>query len=285
MSTNMGGGADGDHQHGLYEKQLKELLQEQQEFFGSESVDVLPPEEEEKKGREDPDSPYSDQLIEMKEEREALFQFTQEERNSWGNKGIHHKHSDSFLNQIEEARAALVSTDNNNHTMPQSQFTHLTEQGDSITMVDVGHKVATRRLAHARSRVIFPPAVMEAFQFQQGSSHELVGPKGPIFATAKLAGIMGAKRTSDLIPLCHPLPLDRVHVDIRLEDNVAIIDCECTVIHKTGVEMEALTGATTAALTIYDMVKAVSHEVRIGETVLIAKTGGKRNIRDGAELK
>jgi len=105
-----------------------------------------------------------------------------------------------------------------------------------------------------------------------------VGPKGPIFSTAKLAGIMAAKRTSDLIPLCHPLPLDKVHVEIHLVGNVATIECECRVTHKTGVEMEALTGATIAALTIYDMVKAVSHRVEIAQTVLLAKSGGKRNI-------
>jgi len=83
------------------------------------------------------------------------------------------------------------------------------------------------------------------------------------------------RKTSDLIPLCHPLPLDRVHIDIQLVDNRAIIECECRVTHKTGVEMEALTGASIAALTIYDMVKAVSHNVEIGQTVLVSKSGGK----------
>ena len=86
---------------------------------------------------------------------------------------------------------------------------------------------------------------------------------------------MDKRKTSDLIPLCHPLPLDRVNIDIQLEGNHAIIECECLVTHKTGVEMEALTGATIAALTIYDMVKAVSHRVEIGQTVLVKKSGGK----------
>ena len=83
------------------------------------------------------------------------------------------------------------------------------------------------------------------------------------------------RKTSDLIPLCHPLPLDRVNINIQLIHNQAIIECECRVTHKTGVEMEALTGASIAALTIYDMVKAVSHKVEIGQTILVNKSGGK----------
>jgi len=86
------------------------------------------------------------------------------------------------------------------------------------------------------------------------------------------------RRTSDLIPLCHPLPLEKVTVDVVLEGSTAIVEFECRVTSKTGVEMEALTGATIAALTIYDMVKAVSHRVTIQETVLVSKTGGKRQV-------
>lgn len=89
---------------------------------------------------------------------------------------------------------------------------------------------------------------------------------------------MFCRRTSDLIPLCHPLPLSKVHVDIKLQGDRAIIECECRVTHKTGVEMEALAGASIAALTIYDMVKAVSHNVRIESTFLVAKRGGKRDV-------
>jgi len=106
----------------------------------------------------------------------------------------------------------------------------------------------------------------------------MVGPKGPIFETARLAGIMGAKKTQDLIPLCHPLPLNYINITIQLVKNEAIIICECRVTHKTGVEMEALTGASIAALTIYDMVKAVSHRVRIEGTALVSKTGGKEDV-------
>lgn len=86
------------------------------------------------------------------------------------------------------------------------------------------------------------------------------------------------RKTSDLIPLCHALPLDQVKLDIRLVKNEVLINCVCRVTHKTGVEMEALTGATVAALTVYDMVKAVSHEVEITDTRLVAKTGGKRTV-------
>ena len=146
-------------------------------------------------------------------------------------------------------------------------------------MVDVGAKTVTARVAAARSRVVFPPEIMDAFSAVGGNgSEELVGPKGPIFSTARVAGIMAAKRTSELIPLCHPLPLDRVNVDVRMEGNVAVVDCECRVTHRTGVEMEALVGASVAALTIYDMVKAVSHRVKIVDTVLLRKSGGKRHV-------
>lgn len=143
-------------------------------------------------------------------------------------------------------------------------------------MVDVGSKVPTQRNAKARSKVLLPPEVMVAFSISEGG--DLVGPKGPIFSTAKLAGIMASKRTCELIPLCHAVSLDNCHIDITLHMNEIIIDCECSVTnHKTGVEMEALVGASVAALTIYDMVKAVSHRVKIHSTELLQKTGGKRD--------
>jgi cyclic pyranopterin phosphate synthase len=91
------------------------------------------------------------------------------------------------------------------------------------------------------------------------------------------------RRTSDLIPLCHPLPLEQVELDIVLEENTAVITCECHVTSKTGVEMEALTGASVAALTLYDMCKAISHRITIQETRLVSKSGGKRNVREQHE--
>ncbi|KAL7486623.1 hypothetical protein ACHAW6_012221 [Cyclotella cf. meneghiniana] len=137
-----------------------------------------------------------------------------------------------------------------------------------------GQKTPTRRIAKARCTVTFPPEVLSTFSFKP-QTKDMIGPKRPIFEIARLAGIMGAKKTSDLIPLCHALPLHRVHVEIELVGNRAVVKCECWVTHKTGVEMEALTGASIAALTIYDMVKAVNHRVEISQTVLVSKSGGK----------
>ena len=225
------------------------------------------------------------------EEREALFQFSEEEKNAWSNNGGMQQINASqmhILRQVMKEGQSNQHQDSPDTASTSSDtaqpFSHLNNEGDGVSMVDVGHKAVTRRIATARSSVIFPPEVISAFQLRttQEKGHrssEMIGPKGPIFETAKIAGIMAAKRTSDLIPLCHPLPLDRVNIDIQLIDNRAIIECECRVTHKTGVEMEALTGASVAALTIYDMVKAVSHRVEIGSTVLVGKTGGKSDFR------
>ena len=229
---------------------------------------------------------FEQQMMDLKEEREALFGFTVEEVTSWSRPDSH-QIPRSTMDSIEEARnnhfAQNDTASQKEEVKPPTQrqpFTHLSHQGDSPTMVDVGHKEVTRRTAKAQSTVVFPPQVMDAFGTTNG---EMVGPKGPIFATAKLAGIMASKRTSELIPLCHPLPLDKVKIDITLVNNHAVIQCECFTTHKTGVEMEALMGASVAALTIYDMVKAVSHSVEIQGTQLISKTGGKRTIIDGKE--
>ena len=141
-------------------------------------------------------------------------------------------------------------------------------------MVDVGDKSITRREATARCRVFLPDVVRDALD-----GDEIVGKKGPVFATAIIAGVMAAKKTHELIPFCHPLGLDKCDIEIRLEGDDAIVECTCRVEHKTGVEMEALTGASVAALTIYDMVKALSHDVTIRETRLVAKSGGKTDFR------
>ena len=103
-----------------------------------------------------------------------------------------------------------------------------------------------------------------------------MGKKGPVFATAVIAGIQGAKRTSELIPLCHPLPVDQISVTCEVQGTHEVeVLCTVRVTHKTGVEMEALTGATVAALTIYDMTKALSHAIVIRSVQLVTKTGGK----------
>ena len=130
-------------------------------------------------------------------------------------------------------------------------------------MVDVGGKAVTAREAHARTVVVLPD--------------EIRSKKGPVFATAIIAGVMAAKKTHELIPFCHPLGLDNCDIAIALDGNRAVIDCRCKVTHKTGVEMEALTGASVAALTVYDMCKALSHDIVISETRLMMKTGGKQD--------
>jgi cyclic pyranopterin phosphate synthase len=156
---------------------------------------------------------------------------------------------------------------------------HLDDKG-LPTMTDVGEKAATRRTASARAVVDFPLQVMVELQKNTIGGTELIGPKGPVFATAVVAGIQAAKRTWDLIPLCHPLPIDGVSVncavipDIRGDHEVEVV-CTVKTTHKTGVEMEALTGASVAALTLYDMTKALSHAIVIRNIELVSKTGGK----------
>lgn len=148
-------------------------------------------------------------------------------------------------------------------------FSHINPD-NRPTMVDVSDKTVTRRTAIAESRVTFPPQVAEALR-----SSGLRSPKGPVFDTAIVAGVMGAKRTHELIPFCHPLAVESCNIAIYLEADSAVIRCTVSVHHKTGVEMEALTGASVAALTIYDMCKALSHEIVIGPTRLLSKEGGK----------
>jgi len=151
-----------------------------------------------------------------------------------------------------------------------NKLTHLDNQGNP-SMVNVGEKKITKRSATAQSIVVVNEAILA--QLAEG---EIQTKKGPVFQTAILAGIMAAKKTSDLIPLCHPLGLDNCKVEISLNENQEIlINCTASLTAKTGVEMEALTGASVAALTIYDMCKAMSHNILIKETRLLKKTGGK----------
>ncbi len=137
-------------------------------------------------------------------------------------------------------------------------------------MVDVSGKSVTHREARARCIVHLPDAVRAAVD-----GDEIQSKKGPVFATAIIAGVMAAKKTHELIPFCHPLALEKCDVSVEIVDADVVIECTCRVSHKTGVEMEALTGASVAALTIYDMCKALSHDIVIGETRLISKSGGK----------
>jgi len=154
-----------------------------------------------------------------------------------------------------------------------SEFSHLDPKGNP-SMVNVGAKKATKRIAKARAVVHLPKEVREKLEGEEISTK-----KGPVFRTAILAGIMGAKKTSDLIPLCHPLGLENCTVEINVIGEDIIIGCMAELTGKTGVEMEALTGATVAALTIYDMCKGFSHDIIIKEIKLMEKKGGKRDFK------
>ena len=147
-------------------------------------------------------------------------------------------------------------------------FSHL-DADSRPTMVDIGGKTATKRTAVAEARVLFPAAVAAALR-----ASGLRSSKGPIFDTAIIAGVMAAKRTHELIPFCHPLSIDNCHIGIELKSDSAVIRCTVSVHHKTGVEMEALTGASVAALTVYDMCKASSHDITISAIRLLSKDGG-----------
>jgi len=153
-------------------------------------------------------------------------------------------------------------------------LTHLDKNG-LPTMVDIAEKAVTRRSATARCIVSLPAEVLA-----QLVGGDIQTKKGSVFQTAIIAGIMAAKKTGDLIPLCHPLGLDNCQVNIHFnEQHEVVVDCTAIITAKTGVEMEALVGASIAALTIYDMCKALSHDIVIRETKLIEKTGGKRDFK------
>jgi len=145
-------------------------------------------------------------------------------------------------------------------------------------MVDVSAKKATLRIAVAVTRVRFPATVADALRDQGMSSK-----KGPVIDTAIIAGTMAVKRTHELIPFCHPLTIDGCRFEIDWADaRTLTITCEVRTIHRTGVEMEALTGASIAALTVYDMCKALTHSIVIGPTKLLGKRGGKRDVGEVA---
>ena len=148
-----------------------------------------------------------------------------------------------------------------------SELSHIDEQG-RVAMVDTSAKEATVRRAVASARVLMSPGTVEAVRARRT-------PKGDPLETARVAGIMAAKRTSELIPLCHPLPL--THVDVRAEviDEGVYIEAEAATMAQTGVEMEALTAAAVAALTVYDMCKAIERGITITNVRLEEKTGGK----------
>ena len=161
--------------------------------------------------------------------------------------------------------------------MAKPALTHIDSSGNA-SMVDVGGKAATKRMARVGARVWMASETLQSLQ-------EQALPKGDVLAVAKVAGIMAAKKTSELVPLCHPLALTKVDVEFRVVEEESRIDIEC-ITHtedRTGVEMEALVGAATAAITIYDMCKAVDRGMIIGDLRLMQKTGGKEDYERPAE--
>jgi len=167
---------------------------------------------------------------------------------------------------------------NDHSERSQGGLSHLNAAGEA-RMVDVGDKAVTERRARARARVVMAPATLALIQ-----SGGL--PKGDVLAVARIAGIQGAKRCADLIPLCHPLPLTGVDVrfEVVAEDTLEVV-VDCRVAGRTGVEMEALTAASVSALTLYDMCKAVDRGMRIADVELLEKSGGRSGHwqRSGAE--
>jgi cyclic pyranopterin phosphate synthase len=154
-----------------------------------------------------------------------------------------------------------------------SELSHLDEEGRA-RMVDVGGKAITQRRAVARAVLRMSPATAEAI-VERGT------PKGDVLATARIAGIQAAKRTAELIPLCHPLPLSHVDVeaDVAVSDGTVTVIASAATTAQTGVEMEAMTAASVAALTVYDMVKGLERGVVVEEVALLEKTGGKEDWR------
>ncbi len=152
-------------------------------------------------------------------------------------------------------------------------FSHL-DPSNKPNMVDVSEKPETVRIATAEARVTINESVASQF-----NGTDLISKKGPIFHTAILAGVMGAKQTSSLIPLCHPLPLDDCKIEIQLHGLEILIRCTCKTTARTGIEMEAITGASVAAITLYDMCKALDPAIVISGIRLLEKTGGKSDYK------
>lgn len=158
----------------------------------------------------------------------------------------------------------------------KTKLTHVDATGRP-RMVDVGSKIATARSATAMATVRFPANIARELR-----ENDMRAKKGPVIDTAIVAGTMAVKRTHELIPFCHPLAIERCDFSIAFEKaSELVIRCSVSVTNKTGVEMEALTGATVAALTVYDMCKAMSHEITITDVRLLEKTGGKRSVKRG----
>lgn len=156
--------------------------------------------------------------------------------------------------------------------MKKSKLSHISKDNNP-SMVDISHKNKTLRQAHAQAIVILDEEVISHFE-----DNDIQSPKGPVFHTAIIAGTMAAKKTSDLIPFCHSIGLDDCQISLELNQHQeVVIECITKIYNKTGVEMEALCGASIAALTVYDMCKAISSNIIIKETLLLEKSGGKKD--------
>ncbi len=156
------------------------------------------------------------------------------------------------------------------------EFSHINKKNQP-KMVNVGDKKITKRKAIASAKMFLGTEIISHFE-----NDELTTKKGPVFQTAIIAGIQAVKKTSELIPMCHPLLINGVDIDIKIIDseNIEIL-CSVEIEGKTGVEMEALTGANITALTVYDMCKSISQKMVIREVKLVEKTGGKSDIKNG----
>ncbi|WP_133535267.1 cyclic pyranopterin monophosphate synthase MoaC [Tenacibaculum caenipelagi] len=157
-----------------------------------------------------------------------------------------------------------------------SNFSHINEQNQP-KMVNVSDKKITKRTAIAKATMFLGSEIVSHF-----TNDELITKKGPVFQTAIIAGIQAVKKTSDIIPMCHPLLINGVDIDINIIDDEHVeVFCKVSIEGKTGVEMEALTGASATCLTIYDMCKAINQKMVIQEVKLVEKTGGKSDIKNG----
>lgn len=162
--------------------------------------------------------------------------------------------------------------------MKSKKLSHISAKGQP-QMVDVSDKAVTKRIAKAQAVIAVGKDILALLR-----TDEIHTKKGPVFQTAIIAGVMAAKRTSELIPMCHPLALEDCQVNIGIRNKKIIIHATCTISGKTGVEMEALTAASVAALTVYDMCKALSHDIVIEEVKLMEKHGGKSDFNRKSDL-
>ncbi|HPH47855.1 MAG TPA: cyclic pyranopterin monophosphate synthase MoaC [Chryseolinea sp.] len=157
--------------------------------------------------------------------------------------------------------------------MTKKKLTHIDSAGNPA-MVDVSEKTITKRIAKAQAIVHVGSAIL-----RQIKDNELITKKGPVFQSAIIAGVMGAKQTSSLIPFCHPIGLEDCQIRISVSKGKIVIESTATLSGRTGVEMEALTAVSVAALTVYDMCKALSHNIIVEEIKLMEKTGGKKDFK------